>query len=107
MGEQGMEGAIGWDILGIVGSLFGLFLIVSLAALVLFAALRIFSARQVGGRASSAENILRERFARSEISAEEYEQSMKVLRENPPHKNYEDYVRDAMNRLRIGRSENS
>ena len=54
-----------------------------------------------GERADSAEEILRERFARGEISAEEYQKSYEVLRENPPRR-YEDYVQDAMERLRPG-----
>lgn len=108
MGMHGMDGAMGgWGVIGMLGSLFGLFLMVSLVALILFVALRIFSGRQGLGRSDSAENILRERFARGEVSAEEYEQSMRVLRENPPHKSYEDYIREAMNRLRQGRSADS
>jgi uncharacterized membrane protein len=46
-----------------------------------------------GGR-SSAEEILRERFARGETSAEEYGRAMKVLREDGPT-DYEGYVREA------------
>ena len=55
-----------------------------------------------GERAGSAEEILRERFARGEISAEEYLKSYEVLQETPSRKSYEDYVRDAMDRLRPG-----
>ena len=55
-----------------------------------------------GGRAGSAEEILRERFARGEISAEEYLKSYEVLQETPSHRSYEDYVRNAMERLRPG-----
>ena len=55
-----------------------------------------------GGRAGSAEEILRERFARGEVSAEEYLKSYEVLQETPPQRSYEDYVRDAMERLRPG-----
>ena len=55
-----------------------------------------------GDRADSAEEILRERFARGEISAEEYQKSYEVLRETPPRRSYEDYVQDAMERLRPG-----
>lgn len=87
--------------------MFSLFFMVALVALILFVALRIFSGRQGFGRTNSAEDILRERFARGEVSAEEYEQSMQVLRENPPHKSYEDYIREAMSRLRRDRSTDS
>ena len=56
-----------------------------------------------GERTDSAQEILRERFARGEISAEEYLKSHEVLRETPSQKkSYEDYVRDAMQRLRPG-----
>lgn len=108
MGMRGMDGAMGgWGIFGILGPLFGLFFMVSLVALVLFVALRIFSGRQGFGRTDSAEDILRERFARGEVSTEEYEQSVQVLRDTPPQKSYEDYIREAMNRLRPGRSTDS
>lgn len=91
-----------------IGSLFSLFFMVALVALILFIALRVFSGRQGFGRTNSAEDILRERFARGEVSAEEYEQSMQVLRDsNPPHKSYEDYIREAMSRLRRDRSTDS
>ena len=61
-----------------------------------------------GERAGSAEEILRERFARGEISAEEFQKSYEVLRETPSQKkSYEDYVRDAMERLRPGRGTGS
>ena len=60
-----------------------------------------------GERAGSAEEILRERFARGEISAEEYVKSYEVLHEKPSQRSYEDYVRDAMDRLRPGRGTGS
>lgn len=56
-----------------------------------------------GERAGSAEEILRERFARGEISAEEYVKAYQVLRETPSRRSYEDYVRDLTDRLRPGR----
>lgn len=60
----------------------------------------------------TAEEILRERFARGDISAGEYEDSLKTLRESqlaeaPPPKTYEDYVREAMGRLRASRGGDS
>ena len=63
---------------------------------------RILSSRR-GERAGSAEEILRERFARGAISAEEYVKAYRVLHETPSHRSYEDYVRDLMDRLRSGR----
>lgn len=68
---------------------------------------RILPSRR-GERAGSAEEILRERFARGEISAEEYVQSYEVLRETTPsRRSYEDYVRDLMERLRPGQGTGS
>jgi hypothetical protein len=80
--------------------------------LILLGAFWFLSARQSAGRMSSAENILRERFARGEISAEDYEESLEVLRKDPlyeasPHRSYEGYVREAMRRLKLGRSADS
>ena len=69
-------------------------------------AMRLLPSRR-GERAGSAEEILRERFARGEISAEEYLKSYEVLQETPSLRSYEDYVRDAMERLRPGRGTSS
>jgi hypothetical protein len=67
-------------------------------------AVRVFSKgrgpNRPGAARDSAEEILRERFARGDISAEEYAKSMKAMRETPPQKDYEDYVREAEERLR-------
>ena len=74
MGTHGMEGMMGgWDIAEMIGSLFGLFFMVGLVALILFVALRIFSGRQGLGRPDSAENILKERFARGVRLADPYD----------------------------------
>lgn len=56
-----------------------------LLALIAWAVVRIFPSGQVGsvpreGNAPSAEDILRERLARGEISAEEYRKRLQVLR---------------------------
>ena len=60
------------------------------------------------GGLGSAEEILRERFARGEISAEEYVKSYEVLHETPPsRRSYEDYVRDLRDRLRPGQGTGS
>lgn len=108
MGMHGMDGAMGgWGIFGIAASLISLLFLAGLVALILLIASRVLSGGRGFARTNSAEDILRERFARGEIPAEEYERSMEVLRDNPPHKSYEDYIRDAMNRLRFGRSAGS
>ena len=86
--------------------LWGVFL-----SLLVWLAVRLFSrgrgAARPGATIDSAEEILRERFARGDISAEEYEKSMKALRDTPPRKGYEDYVREAEERLRSERGTES
>ena len=77
-------------------------ILAGLLAVAAWGASRILPPRQ-GDRAGSAEEILRERFARGEISAEEYVKSYQVLRETPSQRSYEDYVRDLTDRLRPGR----
>jgi uncharacterized membrane protein len=67
---------------------------------------RILPSRR-GERTGSAGQILRERFARGEISAEEYVKSYQVLHETPSQRSYEDYVRDVTERLRPGRGTGS
>lgn len=65
----------------------GILFFIGLLALIAWAAVRMFPdwrKRLQGlgpeGRTGSAEEILRERFARGEIDAEEYESSLEVLR---------------------------
>ncbi len=77
-----------------------------LLAVAAWGATRLLPSRR-GERPGSAEEILRERFARGEISAEEYVKSYEVLQEIPSRRSYEDYVRDAMERLRSGRNTGS
>ena len=62
-----------------------LILLLVVLGVVVFALIKVFPDWQdrVGlnnGREDSAEEILRQRFARGEIDAEEYERSLKVLR---------------------------
>ncbi len=77
-----------------------------LLSLLVWFAVRLFSRgrgdARPGATRDSAEEILRERFARGDVSAEEYEKSMKALRETPS-RSYEDYVREAEERLRSER----
>lgn len=69
--------------------------------LVAWGALRVFSIRQGSGRtADSAEEVLRERFARGEVDAETYERSLDTLRRGSSQQGYNDYVREAEERLR-------
>ena len=80
---------------------FALLVVAGLFAVAAWGVTRLLSSLR-GERAGSAEEILRERFARGEISAEEYLKSYEVLQETPSRRSYEDYVRDAMDRLRPG-----
>lgn len=110
---EGDHGGGPFHIIGdIFGALIGLLVLVGFLALIAWGAMRVFSATRSGERAPSAEEILRERFARGEISAEEYEKSSETLCENPlpetpPRRSYEEYVRDIMDRLRPRRDTNS
>ena len=80
-------------------------------SLLVWLAVRVFSrgrgSARPGVTIDSAEEILRERFARGDVSAEEYEKSMKALRDTLPRKGYEDYVREAEERLRSERDRES
>jgi uncharacterized membrane protein len=79
----------------------------ALLAVAVWGVTRLLPSRR-GERAGSAEEILRERFARGEISAEEYVKSYEVLHETPPsRRSYEDYVRDLRDRLRPGQGTDS
>lgn len=119
MGMQGHEG--GWGLIEALGSLVGGMFLLGVLALVLWAASQLLFVRNgSGGPTDAAENILRERFARGEIPAEDFERSLEILRINspnaasedpsddePPQGRYETYVRDALRRLRLGRGPSS
>ena len=83
-----------------------LLVLAALLTVAAWAVTRLLPSRR-GGRADSAEEIVRERFARGEISAEEYVKAYQVLHETPSQRSYEDYVRDLMERLRPGRGTGS
>lgn len=70
----------------------GILFFIGLLALIAWAAVRVFpdwrerlEGSGSAGRTGSAEEILRERFARGEIDAEEYERSLEVLRSGKSH----------------------
>jgi putative membrane protein len=98
--DKEMDGMIGWGPFGMIGMFFNLLVFVGLLALIAWGVPRILSARQGGEQADSAEEILRQRFARGEINVEEYERSYEALRKDSPRKDYEDYVREAKEQLR-------
>lgn len=105
-----------------IGAVSGILVLLVLFALLAWGAYRLLPQLGSGARADPAENILRERFARGEVSGEEYESTLEILRSSrsraegtwlepqgggSPRRSYEDYVREAMKRLRPGRSAGS
>lgn len=94
----------GWGGFGLAGALVNLLLLVGILALVTWGVATILSARSAGGRiirgGADAEEILRNRFARGEMSAEEYARSMNVLHGEPAHASYEEYLRATEGRRR-------
>ena len=80
----------GWGVLGMLWLLVPLLFWGGLLAVIVWAVLRITANRQGGGAdaragGNSAEEVLRQRFARGEIDAEEYEERHRVLlREESP-----------------------
>ena len=96
----------GGDFFDLIEGGVAIIVLASLLAVAAWGVTRILPSRR-GERAGSAEEILRERFARGEISAEEYAKAYQVLHETPSQRNYEDYVRDLMDRLRSGRGTGS
>jgi putative membrane protein len=81
--DGGMMG--GWGAFGWLGMLIQLLFFGGFLALIAWAITRIFPTHHDGGdthrdpRKVSAENVLRERFARGEIDAEEYEERRRIL----------------------------
>jgi uncharacterized membrane protein len=96
----------GGDFFELIAGGIAILVLAVLLAVAAWGVMRFLSSRR-GERAGSAEEILRERFARGEISAEEYVKSYEVLHETPLRRTYEDYVRDLMDRLRTGRNTGS
>ncbi len=70
----------------------GLIFWTAIIALVAWALVRFFPGVR-GSERDSAEEVLRGRFARGEMDAQEYERSLEVLRKEPDQGTYEDYVR--------------
>ncbi len=86
--DGGMMG--GWGIFGWLWMLIPLLFWGGLLALIAWAIVRIFPGQRAGdggsprGGPRPAEEILRERFARGEIDAREYEERLRVLRGETP-----------------------
>jgi uncharacterized membrane protein len=112
-----MDGPMGdWGLFWWPFMVFRLLFWVAILAFLAFFAVRILSSGRgpgwrgpgrPGSPGDPAEAILRERFARGDVTAEEYESSMKTMRGTPPQKDYEDYVREAEERLRSERDPDS
>ena len=88
MGQGGMMDG-GWGTLGILGVLVQLLFWGGLLAVIVWAVVRITANRQGSGAdtkagANSAEEVLKQRFVRGEIDAEEYKERRRVLREESP-----------------------
>lgn len=83
--DGGMMGGAGGFGFGWMGMLIQLLLLLGLLALIAWAVVRIFPTNRDSGdvhrdpRKESAEEILRGRFARGEIDAEEYEERRRIL----------------------------
>ena len=90
MGQGGMMGG-GWGFFGIIWMLVPLLFFGGLVALIVWAVTQLgtgghaasgrHAASSAGVHDQSAEEILRQRFARGEIDAEEYEQRRRILSE--------------------------
>lgn len=83
-GPGGMMGN-GWGLFGLLWMLVPLLFWGGLIALIAWAVVRLASTRRhddVGIHGESAEEILRQRFARGEIDAEEYEERRRTLNES-------------------------
>lgn len=86
---NGFDGGMmdGWGAFGWIATLLPLLSWGGLLVVVVWAVARIFPRRRADGgehpgrRNDAAEQILRERFARGEIDAEEYGRSLDILRE--------------------------
>ena len=82
--DGGMMGQ-GWGVFGWLWMLIPLLFWGGILALIVWAVMRIFpgghsSSGPHEGSARSAEDTLRERFARGEIDAEDYEERLRILR---------------------------
>lgn len=97
MGGDMMGGGSGF---GLAGILLNLLLLVGLVAVIAWVVTTILPTRLAQGQrleeraTDSAEEILRERFARGEIWVEEYERSLKTLCGEPAQRTYEDIARE-------------
>lgn len=109
-----------WDFVEAIATFSAFLFLLVLLALLSLVAYRFVARLRASSSVDPAETVLRERLARSEISAEEYESTLDILRTSVAQRaplearsgsslrrTYEDYVREAMNRLRPGRNAGS
>ena len=94
MGQGGMMDG-GWGVLGITGMLIPLLFVVGLVAVIVWAVVQFgsgghaSSGRYASGSAGgvhdhSAEEILKQRFTKGEMNAEEYDERRRILRGESP-----------------------
>ena len=100
-----MDGSMmgGWGGYGLLAGLLGLMLFVGLLGVFAWAAVSILPSRGAPSarseqRKDPAEEILRVRFARGELSAEEFEKAVRILRREPVQGNYEYLAREGRER---------
>jgi putative membrane protein len=79
---------------GVLWMLLPLFLWGGLLALIVWLVVRVFPGSPEEGRSTDkAEEALRERFARGEMDEEEYQRSLRTLREEPSEYRDDNYAR--------------
>ncbi len=100
----GFDGMMaGWGAYGLVGGLINILLLVGLLGFAAWVSVRVLANQRprsvpYANRTFQAEEVLRERFARGELSAEEFERGLRILRGQPTHESREDFGREAMER---------
>jgi putative membrane protein len=94
--EHDMRGGFFWEPWILLPILFWGGLVVLIASLVVRIFPKVRGDERPGAPRDSAEEILRERFARGEITAEEYEKSLEILRGGTVRETPEDDAREDM-----------
>ncbi len=88
----------GWGTYGLAGGLMNMLLLAGLLGFAVWVSVRVFAdqrrrsvsyAKRTASRTSSAEEVLRERFARGEIGADDYARCLRALRGEAAHGTHE------------------
>ena len=85
----------GWGAYGLVGGLTNVLLLVGLLGFAAWISVRVLANQRqrsvsYANRTLPAEKVLRERFARGEIGADDYARCLRTLRGEPAHGTHED-----------------